>query len=78
MRKWRFWIGVVVSLVCLVLVLWNVEYREVLSALQQANYAWLIPAALPFIGTIACKVLRWQPSSQAITQGSGDGTSSPL
>lgn len=60
MRRWRFWLGILISLVCLVLVLWRIDYREVLVALRQANYAWLIPASLPFAGTIASKVLRWQ------------------
>jgi uncharacterized protein (TIRG00374 family) len=60
MRQWRFWIGILISLVCLVLVLWNIDYREVLDALGRANYAWLIPAMVPFAGTIASKVLRWQ------------------
>jgi uncharacterized protein (TIRG00374 family) len=60
MKQWRFWVGIIISLVCLVLVLWNVDYREVLDALARANYAWLVPAAVPFAGTIASKVLRWQ------------------
>jgi uncharacterized protein (TIRG00374 family) len=60
MKQWRFWLGVAISLVCLALVLWRIDYHEVLDALRQANYAWLIPAALPFAGTIASKVLRWQ------------------
>jgi hypothetical protein len=60
MKQWRFWLGIIISLVCLILVLWNIDYREVLQALGEANYIWLIPAALPFAGTIASKVLRWQ------------------
>jgi len=60
MKQWRFWLGILISLVCLTLVLWRIDYREVLSALTQANYAWLIPAVLPFAATIASKVLRWQ------------------
>lgn len=60
MRQWRFWLGMAISVVCLVLVLWNVDFREVLDALRYANYAWLIPASLPYVATIACKVLRWQ------------------
>ncbi|HEM60851.1 MAG TPA: flippase-like domain-containing protein [Chloroflexi bacterium] len=60
MRQWRFWVGVVVSLVCLILVLRNVDYREVISALRQADYLWLIPASIPLAATIASKVLRWQ------------------
>jgi uncharacterized protein (TIRG00374 family) len=60
MKQWRFWLGMVISLICLVLVLWNVDFQEVLTALKQANYAWLLPASLPFAGTIISKVLRWQ------------------
>jgi len=60
MKQWRFWLGIAISLICLVLVLWNVDFREVLDALRQANYAWLIPASLPYVATIVCKVLRWQ------------------
>jgi uncharacterized protein (TIRG00374 family) len=47
-------------LICLVLVLWRIDYHEVLEALGQADYMWLVPASLPFAGTIASKVLRWQ------------------
>lgn len=60
MKRWRFWLGVVVSLVCLILVLRNVDYREVITALRQADYVWLIPASIPLAATIASKVLRWQ------------------
>jgi uncharacterized protein (TIRG00374 family) len=60
MKQWRFWLGIALSLICLVLVLWNVDLREVLTALKQANYAWFLPASLPFAGTIISKVLRWQ------------------
>lgn len=60
MKQWRFWLGIVISLICLVLVLWKIDFREVLNALKRANYAWLIPASLPYVGTIVSKVLRWQ------------------
>jgi uncharacterized protein (TIRG00374 family) len=60
MKQWRFWLGTAISLICLVLVLWNVDFRKVLSALQQANYVWLLPALFPYVGTLISKVLRWQ------------------
>lgn len=60
MKQWRFWLGMAISLVCLILVLWNVDFREVLAALRNANYFWLLPASLPYVGTLASKVLRWQ------------------
>jgi uncharacterized protein (TIRG00374 family) len=60
MKQWRFWLGMVISLVCLVLVLRNIDYRDVLGALAGADYIWLIPASLPLAATIASKVLRWQ------------------
>lgn len=60
MKQWRFWLGIALSLICLVLVLRNIDFSEVLTSLRQANYAWLLPASLPYVGTIASKVLRWQ------------------
>jgi len=60
MKQWRFWLGIAISLICLVLVLWNIDFWEVLNALKRANYAWLLPASLAFAGTLISKVLRWQ------------------
>jgi len=60
MKQWRFWLGIAISLVCLALVLRNVDYRKVLDALRTADYIWLIPASVPYVGTIASKVFRWQ------------------
>jgi len=60
MKQWRFWLGIAISLICLVLVLWNIDFGEVLTALKRANYVWLLPASVPFAGTLASKVLRWQ------------------
>jgi uncharacterized protein (TIRG00374 family) len=60
MKQWRFWLGITISLVCLILVLWNIDFWEVLTALKGANYAWLLPASLPYAGTLISKVLRWQ------------------
>jgi len=47
-------------LICLILLLWNIDFGEVLTALKRANYAWLLPALLPYAGTLASKVFRWQ------------------
>jgi uncharacterized protein (TIRG00374 family) len=73
MKQWRFWLGISLSLICLVLVLWNIDFREVVSALKEASYVWLLPASLPYVGTLACKVLRWEllfPSeNRAIRRG---------
>ncbi len=60
MRQWRFWLGMAISLICLILVLWNIDLWEVLNALKQADYIWLLPASLPLAGTLISKVLRWQ------------------
>lgn len=60
MKQWRFWLGIAISLVCLALVLWNVDYREILDALKRADHVWLIAASVPYVSTIASKVFRWR------------------
>ncbi len=60
MKNWRFWLGIAISLICLILLLWNIDFREVLTSLREANYLWLLPAFLPYAGTLASKVFRWQ------------------
>lgn len=60
MKQWRFWLGIAISLICLILVVWNIDFWKVVNALKRANYAWLLPASLPYAGTLVSKVLRWQ------------------
>ncbi len=60
MRHLRIWLGTAVSLGFIVLLLWRVDGREVLHALQQVNPLWLLPAAVAFAVSIWVRVLRWR------------------
>ena len=58
--NWRFWAGVVVSVVTLALLVLLVDRRELWHALRTANYLYLAPAiVLYFIGQWF-RALRWQ------------------
>lgn len=58
--SWRFWAGVLVSVVTLALLVLLVDRRELVEALLTANYLYLAPAiGLYFIGQWF-RALRWQ------------------
>lgn len=58
--NWRFWAGVLVSVITLALLVLFVDRRELWEALRTANYLYLIPAvALYFVGQWF-RALRWQ------------------
>ena len=58
--NWRFWAGVLVSVVTLALLVLLVDRRELWEALRTANYLYLAPAiALYFVGQWF-RAWRWQ------------------
>lgn len=60
MRKWTVWIGVAVSAVALLLAFRGVEWGELIRAASQADYAYLLPAALLMLAAIAARAERWR------------------
>ena len=66
--NWRFWAGVLVSVVALGLLVLLVDRRELAEALLTANYWYLAPAiALYFLGQWF-RALRWQYLLAPITR----------
>lgn len=60
LRNWRFWAGLLVSVVALALLVISVDRAQLWTALQSANYLYLIPAvALYFVGQWL-RAWRWQ------------------
>lgn len=58
-KRWQFWLGLVVSAVFLWLALRGLKLDEVIADLRTANYAWLLPGvAVYFIGVLA-RTWRW-------------------
>jgi uncharacterized protein (TIRG00374 family) len=60
LRNWRFWAGVVLSLLLLYVVFYKTNLGEVWAALQQANYLWLVPAVIVYLVGVGWRAFRWQ------------------
>ena len=58
--NWRFWAGVVVSVVTLALLMLLVDRDELWHALKTANYLYLAPAIVLYFVGQWFRALRWQ------------------
>lgn len=59
MKRWQFWLGLLISALFLYLVLRKIDYTTLWQVLKAANYWWLIPGvAVYFIGLWA-RSWRW-------------------
>ncbi len=59
MKRWQFWLGVVISIVFVALALHGLKLDEVWASLRTANYLWLVPGvAVYFIG-VGVRTWRW-------------------
>lgn len=60
LRQKRFWLGLLISLVLVLFVLYQTDPTKIWTALQRAQYIYLLPAlALYFIG-VAVRAARWR------------------
>lgn len=59
LRSLRFWLGLLVSLVFIGLFLRATRPRELVDALGEANYWWLLPALAVLFVSICIRCLRW-------------------
>ncbi len=59
MRRWVFWIGVVISAALLVVALGGLNLGEVWLDLQQANLIWLVPGVSVYFVSVAVRAWRW-------------------
>ncbi len=60
LKSWRFWLGLVISAICLYFALQGIQLDQVANSLRGMNYVWLIPAALLFLVSYLARVFRWQ------------------
>jgi hypothetical protein len=59
MKKWQFWLGILISIIFLYLALNGLGIDELGQALKGANYWWLLPGvAIYFVGVWA-RAWRW-------------------
>ncbi|MBI5305392.1 MAG: flippase-like domain-containing protein [Chloroflexi bacterium] len=56
----RFWIGILISLICLYFAFQGIKFDQLLDALVGINYFWIVVASLVFLVSFAMRVLRWQ------------------
>lgn len=59
-HTWQFWLGLGVSVLLLLVLVWQVDLTEMREALSDANYVYLAPSiALYFVG-VYFRALRWR------------------
>ncbi len=59
MRRWQFWLGIVISLVFLYIALRGLHLEDMGSAIQHANYWWLIPGVAVYFLGVWARAWRW-------------------
>src|SRR5215216_5647344 len=59
MKKWQFWLGVLISIVFIWLALRGLRLEEFWGSVREANYVWLVPGiGVYFIG-VWVRAWRW-------------------
>jgi len=59
MKRWQFWLGMVISILFLYLALRGLHITDMWAALQDANYAWLIPGVAVYFVGVGVRAWRW-------------------
>jgi len=59
-KRWRVWLGVVISVLFLFYALRGQRLPEVWQGLREANYWWLVPAVIVYFGAVWLRTYRWQ------------------
>jgi len=60
MKRARVWIGIGVSLICLALALWGIQWGQVREHLGKAHYLHLVAAVLVLVTGLGARAFRWQ------------------
>src|SRR5512143_1900277 len=60
MKRWRFWIGLVISAVFLWLALRGLSLAEVASKLPGIEYWWLVPGVAVYFLAVWARAWRWR------------------
>ena len=68
MKRWQFWLGVLISIVCLYTVLPGLHLQELGEALKTANYWWLIPGVAVYFMGVWARAWRWHYLLRPIKQ----------
>ncbi len=59
MKKWQFWLGVLISAVFIWLALRGLQLDQFWQSVQSANYWWLIPGIAVYFVAVWARAWRW-------------------
>lgn len=59
MKNWKFWLGMLISIVFLWLALKDLKWSEFWEALSHANYFWLLPGIAVYFVAVWVRAWRW-------------------
>src|SRR5574342_698101 len=59
MKKWHFWVGVLISILFIWLALRDLKLNEFWGAVKQANYWWLLPGIAVYFVGVWVRAWRW-------------------
>jgi uncharacterized protein (TIRG00374 family) len=59
MKRWQFWVGLVISIGFLFFALRGMQFDQVWSAMQKAQYLWLIPGIAVYFLGVWVRAWRW-------------------
>jgi uncharacterized protein (TIRG00374 family) len=59
MKSWKFWLGLLISVVFLYLALRGLDFGGMLTALKNAQYLWLIPGVAVYFVGLWVRSWRW-------------------
>jgi uncharacterized protein (TIRG00374 family) len=59
MKKWQFWLGVLISIVFIWLALRGLQLGEFWGTLKAANYIWLVPGVAVYFVGVWVRAWRW-------------------
>ena len=59
MKKWQFWVGVLISIVFIWLALRGLHLNDFWDAVRRANYIWLVPGVAVYFVGVWVRAWRW-------------------
>jgi uncharacterized protein (TIRG00374 family) len=59
MKRWQFWLGLLISAAFLYLVLRKIDYSQLWQVLKTANYWWLLPGIAVYFVALWVRSWRW-------------------
>ncbi|NMB53097.1 MAG: flippase-like domain-containing protein [Leptolinea sp.] len=59
MKRWQFWVGLLISILFLYLALRGLHLDQVWKSIQTANFWWLIPGVLVYFMGVWVRTWRW-------------------